>query len=359
MSLLAIERDSARHRGLKLAGLAGLAVLAIIIPFFFGPYRVSQFTLVIIYAVAVLGLNLLVGYSGQISLGHGAFFCLGAYTAAILLNKTSIPYLLTVPAAGLVCFVAGLALGLPALRLRGLYLALVTLAIAIATPVLIKRFDSLTGGSQGLTVAQPKSPAWLGLADDQFLYFLSAVIAAPMFWFAAGVVRRNVGRALIAMRDDEIAARTMGVNLATFKTRAFGLSAAFAGVAGALFTFANGFVAPESFALTVSFAFLAAIVVGGLATVAGALFGALFIVFVPVWSSDVDEALSGVIYGATLIACMYVFRGGIMGLLRSAWRRLVEVQGSTTGRSEDEVDEEVVVGSADRRAGAGAGGVRS
>ena len=160
------------------------------------------------------------------------------------------------------------------------------------------------------------------------------------------------------MRDNETAARTMGVNLAIFKTRAFGLSAAYAGVGGALFVFANGFVAPESFALTLSFAFLAAIVVGGLATVAGALFGALFIVFVPVWSSDVDEALSGVIYGATLIACMYVFRGGIMGLLRSAWGRIVEVKGSTTGRGKDEVAD-VDVADADRRAGAGAGGVRS
>ena len=182
-------------------------------------------------------------------------------------------------------------------------------------------------------------------------------MALPLFWFASGIVRRNVGRALIAMRDDETAARTMGVNLATFKTRVFGLSAAYAGVAGSLFTFANGFVAPESFTLTVSFAFLAAIVVGGLATVAGALFGALFIVFVPVWSSDVDEALSGVIYGATLIACMYVFRGGIMGLLRTGWAHVVGVQGSTKGRSEDEVAEVAVAG-ADRRTGAGAGGVR-
>ena len=150
----------------------------------------------------------------------------------------------------------------------------------------------------------------------------------------------------------------MGVNLAAFKTRAFGLSAAYAGIAGSLFVFSNGFVAPESFTLTLSFAFLAAIVVGGLATVAGALFGALFIVFVPVWSSDVNDALSGVIYGAALIACMYVFRSGIMGLLRSAFGRLVEVRGSTSGRSEDEVDEVAVAGP-DRRAGAGAGGVRS
>jgi branched-chain amino acid transport system permease protein len=345
------------RRWWKPAGLLALAVLALLLPFFFGPYRVSQFTLVLIYAIAVLGLNLLVGYSGQISLGHGAFFCLGAYTGAILLDRTGLPYLLTVPAAALVCFAAGLALGLPALRLRGLYLALVTLAIAIATPVLIKRFDGLTGGSQGITITQPKAPAWMGLDDDQFLYLLALVVAVPLFWLAAGMVRRDVGRALVAMRDDETAARTMGINLATYKTRAFGLSAAYAGVAGALFTFANGFVAPESFTLTVSFAFLAAIVVGGLATVAGAVFGALFIVFVPVWSSDVDEALSGVIYGATLIACMYVFRGGIMGLLRSGWGRLVEGEGSTRGRSEDDVAK-VAVDESDRRAGAGARGVR-
>jgi branched-chain amino acid transport system permease protein len=343
----------------KRAGLAALLVIAVILPYFFGPYRVSQFTLVLIYAIAVLGLNLLVGYSGQISLGHGAFFCLGAYTSAILLDRTGIPHLATVPIAGIVCFAAGFLLGLPALRLHGLYLALVTLAVAIATPVLLKRFDGLTGGSQGIAVDQPSPPGWSGLADDQLLYFIALLVALPLFWFAAGVVRRDVGRALIAIRDDETAARTMGVNLATYKTRAFGLSAAYAGFAGALFTFANGFVAPESFTLVVSFSFLAAIVVGGLATVAGAVFGALFIVFVPVWSSDVDEALSGVIYGAALIACMYVFRGGIMGLLRSAWRRLVEDEGSTTGRSEEDEVSEVAMAGDGRRAGARAGGVRS
>jgi branched-chain amino acid transport system permease protein len=184
------------------------------------------------------------------------------------------------------------------------------------------------------------------------------VVAVPTFWFAANLVRRPVGRALIAIRDDETSAKTMGVNLASFKTRTFGLSAAYAGVAGSLFVFNNGFVAPESFSLVVSFSFLAAIVVGGLATVAGALFGALFIVFVPVWSSDVNDALSGVIYGAALIACMYVFRSGMMGLLRSAFARVVEVEGSTKGRDDDGV-EEVADAGADRRAGAGAGGVRS
>jgi branched-chain amino acid transport system permease protein len=357
VTLLTVERESPQHKRLKLAGLAVLVLVAALVPFFFGPYRVSQFTLALVYAVAVLGLNLLVGYSGQISLGHGAFFALGAYTCAILLDRTGIHYLLTIPAAALVCFAAGLALGLPALRLRGLYLALVTLAIAIATPVLLRRFDGLTGGSQGLAVEQPTAPAWSGLADDQFLYFLALVVAVPMFWFAAGLVRRPVGRALIAIRDDETSAKTMGVNLASFKTRTFGISAAYAGVAGSLFVFNNGFVAPESFTLVVSFSFLAAVVVGGLATIAGALFGALFIVFVPVWSADVNDALSGMVYGAALIACMYVFRSGIMGLLRGVFARLVEVKGSTRGRVDDEI-EKVPVADADRRAGAGAGSVR-
>ena len=337
---------------MRMAGWGLAVVLAVLLPFFFGSYRVGQFTQALSLGIAVLGLNLLVGYSGQISLGHGAFFALGAYASAISIDDLGVPYLLTLPLAGIVCGIAGFLLGLPALRLRGLYLALVTLAVAIATPVLIKRFDGLTGGSQGLTVDQPAPPSWSGLADDQNLYFIALIAAIPLFWFAAGVVRRGSGRALIAMRDDETSARTMGVNLATFKTRAFGLSAAYAGIAGALFTFANGFVAPESFTHTVSFAFLAAIVVGGLATVAGALFGAFFIVFVPVWTSDVDEALSGVIYGATLIACMYVFRGGVMGVLRSAWTW------STKGRDDDEVAEVAVAGDG-RRAGAGAGGVRS
>lgn len=358
MSLVTITRDSPEHRRLRIAGFALLGVVALAIPFVFGAFRVSQFTLALVYAIAVLGLNLLVGYSGQISLGHGAFFALGAYVGAILLDRTGIPYLLTIPAAGAVAFVAGLALGVPALRIRGLYLALVTLAVAIATPVLIKRFDSLTGGSQGIAVPQPAAPAWSGLADDQFLYLLSLLVALPLFALAAGIVRRDVGRALIAMRDDETAARTMGVNLATFKTRAFGLSAAYAGVAGSLFVFTNGFVAPESFTLVVSFSFLAAIVVGGLATIAGALFGALFIVFVPVWSSDVSTALSGAIYGAALIVCMYVFQSGIMGLLRRGFARIVEVKGSTTGGSGDEV-QEAVVDADGARAGADAGGVRT
>jgi branched-chain amino acid transport system permease protein len=295
--------------------VCAVALLAMAVPFLFGPYRVGQFTLVLVYAVAVLGLNLLVGYNGQISLGHGAFFALGAYTTALLIEKASVPYLLSVPAAGLVCFVAGYLFGVPALRLRGLYLALVTLGLAIAFPQLIKRFDGLTEGSQGLTVIQPEAPGWLGLADDQFLYLLILAFTAVMFLAAWSLTRGQLGRAIKAVRDAEIPASTLGVDLGATKTRVFAVSACYAGVAGALYVFAIGFVAPEAFTLTVSFAFLAAVVVGGLATISGALFGALFIEFVPVYASDVNDALTGVIYGGVLIAFMWVLPEGAAGLL--------------------------------------------
>jgi branched-chain amino acid transport system permease protein len=304
---------STRTRALA---VAGVALVALVIPFLFGPYRVSQFTLVLVYAVGALGLNLLVGYSGQISLGHGAFFALGAYTAALLIEKASVPHLLSVPAAGVLCFAAGFLFGVPALRLRGLYLALVTLGLAIALPQLIKRFDGLTEGTQGLTVEQPEAPGWLPLADDQFLYLLCLVVAAPMFLIAWNLMRGQLGRAVKAVRDGEIAASTLGVDLAATKTKVFALSAAYAGVAGALYVFALGFVAPEAFTITVSFAFLAAIVVGGLATISGALFGALFYEFVPVYAADVDVALTGVIYGGVLIAFMWVLPEGAAGLPR-------------------------------------------
>jgi branched-chain amino acid transport system permease protein len=317
------------ERRLRILLVCGVAAVALLVPFLFGPYRVGQFTLVLVYAVAALGLNLLVGYSGQISLGQGAFFALGAYTAALLIEKAAVPHLLAVPAAGVVCFAAGFLFGVPALRLRGLYLALVTLGLAIAMPQLIKRFDGLTEGTQGMTVEQPAPPGWLPLEDDQFLYLLCLAVAAVMFLIAWNLVRGQLGRAVKAVRDGEIAATTLGVDLAATKTRVFAVSAGYAGVGGALYVFALGFVAPEAFTLTISFAFLAAIVVGGLATISGALFGALFIEFVPVYASDVNEALTGVIYGGVLIAFMWLLPEGAAGLPH-------RLRGLTARRQRDE-----------------------
>jgi branched-chain amino acid transport system permease protein len=325
-------------------------VAAVALPFFFSSYRVAQFTLVLSYAVAALGLNILLGYSGQISLGHGAFFALGAYVTAILVAKSGWPHVATIPVSAAICFAAGFALGIPALRLHGLYLALVTLGLAVATPQLIKRFDGLTGGTQGLSAPAPAVPGWASfLADDQWLYLLCLAIAIPMFLLAAGIVRGRVGRALVAVRDNQIAAKTYGVNLAAYKTRAFAISAAYAGVGGSMFTIAVGFVAPESFGFALSFSFLAAIVVGGLATVGGAVFGALFIEFVPVYASDINEALAAVIYGGVLILFMYVLPTGVVGLLRRLGQRV---------RPQGEGREHAVVVDDDGTARPAAGGER-
>jgi branched-chain amino acid transport system permease protein len=309
-------------RGIRwLLGVA-LAAVAIGIPFMFGPYPVGQFTTVLAFAVAVLGLNVLVGYSGQISLGHGAFFALGAYAAAILIGKEGFPHLLALPVAAVIGFVAGLLFGLPALRVRGVYLALLTLGLAVATPPLIKRFDTLTEGSQGINVLQPEAPSGLGLDTDQWSYFIALAVAVPMFLLVANLLRGRVGRALTAIRDRELVARSLGVDVARFKTLAFAVSAAYAAVGGVLYVYAVGFVSPESFPLLISISFLAAVVVGGLATVTGALLGAAFIVFVPEYAGDVDDALAGVIYGAVIIALMYLEPGGAMGIVRRVKGRL-------------------------------------
>jgi branched-chain amino acid transport system permease protein len=323
--MIKVTAGSRAHRALR-AGSITLGVLLVIgIPFNSSPVLNAQLTLVLAYAVAAIGLGLLVGYGGQISLGHGAFFAFGAYTAGSVLAKTGLPYLLAVPAAGVVSFLLGLAFGVPALRLRGLYLALVTLAIAVAAGPVIKRAEPLTGGVSGLAVPQPPVPGWLPVDPDQWLYLLSLAVTGLMLLLAVNLTRGSLGRSLVAIRDGERAARTAGVDVARVKALLFACAAAYAGVGGALFAYGQGFVAPESFTLLLSFTFLGAVVVGGLGTVAGGVLGALFVVFVPQYAGDVNQALTGVIYGATLIAVVYLLPGGAAGLLRRIRRRLLDV----------------------------------
>ncbi|PZG19019.1 branched-chain amino acid ABC transporter permease [Nonomuraea aridisoli] len=294
--------------------LAVLLVLAVYAPFQLAPFYVFQLTMVLVYAVALLGLNLLVGHAGQISLGHGAFFAIGAYTAAILMEREALPYPLTLPVAAAVAFLIGLGLGVPAMRLRGLYLALVTLAIAIFLVPLLKRFEELTGGSMGLTLAKPQPPAWTGLAEDQWLYFIALIVAVGAFLLVASLLRSRVGRALHAVRDNEIAAEVMGVRLSFYKTLAFAWSAMLAGVAGSVYTWVIGFVSPDSFTVNLSINLLAGIVVGGLGSLSGPVLGGLFVMFVPSISQDINDAAPGVIFGLLIIAVMYVAPTGLAGL---------------------------------------------
>src|SRR5499433_2898997 len=183
---------------LPLAALAAGLVVAGALPFFLSGFRLFQFTQVFVYAIALLGLNVLTGYNGQISLGHGAFYALGAYTTAIMIDRWSVPYGWTIPAAGLLCLVAGFLFGIPALRLEGLYLALATFALALAVPQILKYFEHWTGGSQGIVLVKPKPPFGLHLSEDQWLYFVTLGVAVVLFVLAWNLLRGRVGRAIVA-----------------------------------------------------------------------------------------------------------------------------------------------------------------
>jgi branched-chain amino acid transport system permease protein len=320
----------ARNGSLYSIAALGVAIFALAFPFFASGYHLYQGAQVLILAIALLGLNLLTGFNGQISLGHGAFFAIGGYGSAILIAKLGVPYWAAIPIASVACFGAGFLFGFPALRFGGLYLALATYALAVATPQILiyKGFDAYTGGAMGIQLAKPHAPLGLPLSIDQWLYLFCLAWAAALYWAASNLVRGRVGRALIAIRDQPIAAETMGVNAALFKTTCFGVSALYAGLAGGLSAIVVGFVSPESFGPQLSFAFLVGIVVGGLASLGGMLFGALFIEFVPniadqltVSFGESAKALPGAIYGVLLILFMALMPAGAAGALRAAVAR--------------------------------------
>ncbi len=296
-------------------GGAVLIALAVVLPFTLSNYHVFQLTQVMIYAIAVLGLNILTGYNGQISLGHGGFFAAGAYTAAILMHRYGVPYWATLPPAALMCFALGVLFGLPALRFEGPYLALVTLAMAVAMPQLLKYFDTWTGGQQGIRLAKPMPPPELGIDRDRWLYFLVFVVLLIAMRIAANLLNGRTGRAFVAIRDHPIAAAAMGINTARYKTLAFGTSTAFTGVAGALAAIVIGFVAPESFTLFLSLSFLVGSAVGGIATIGGAVVGGFFIEFVPNFANDISDAAPWAIYGMAMLLFMYVMPRGVVGTL--------------------------------------------
>jgi len=313
---LALERHSGAGIAVwRWAGTAALIAVAVVLPFTLSNYHVFELTQVMIYAIAVLGLNILTGYNGQISLGHGGFFAAGAYTAAILMHRYGLPYWATLLPAALVCFALGVLFGLPALRFEGPYLALVTLAMAFAMPQLLKYFDNWTGGKQGLVLTKPMPPPGLGIDRDRWLYLFVLVVLLVAIRVAANLLNGRTGRAFVAIRDHPIAAAAMGINTARYKTLAFGTSTLFTGVAGALAAIVIGFVAPESFTLFLSLSFLIGSAVGGIATIGGAIVGGFFIEFVPNFANDISDAAPWAIYGLTMLLFMYVMPRGVVGTL--------------------------------------------
>jgi branched-chain amino acid transport system permease protein len=337
-----------RHAPPRYWLLAVFALLLLGLPSVVTSFESSQWTLVLIFTIAILGLNILVGYSGQISLGHGAFMALGAYTTAILVSRYHLSYLTTIPIAGLVTGLVGFLLGIPALRLSALYLALATFALAVVTPSLIKRPDKLTGGVQGILMAPPEPPQLAKdvfatvtngpqMSSEQWLYYVSLLTGALLFWVAWNMLRHRPGRAMRAIRDSEVAAAASGINVAGYKTLAFGMSAFYAGVAGSLYGLSTGYVSPDTFPVSLSFQLLVGTVIGGLASILGPLVGGAFVYWLPIVSSQTIAAQDwippqissvfvkagpAVTYGALLILIMIFAPFGLVGLGTSAYRAM-------------------------------------
>jgi branched-chain amino acid transport system permease protein len=267
-----------------IAFCVGVLVL-IVLPFVLTDFRTVQLATVGAYFIAILGLDVLTGHSGQISLGHGAFMAVGAYTTAILMADHGVRDLWTIPIAAGVAGVIGLLAGVPALRLSGLYLALATFGIAVVLPTVLKKFH-FTGGSTGITLfGKPAQTGhgvgiW-GLTNNQWLYVLTWTVGAVVFLLAWWLLDSRFGRSLRAIRDSELAASASGVNRAKYKVLAFGVSAAFAGVAGALFAINVAYVAPDTFPIRLSLYLLVGAVVGFFGSIWGAVLGALLIQFLP------------------------------------------------------------------------------
>ncbi len=309
---------------------AAAVALMLVLPHWLSDAKAAEFARAGCFFIAILGLNLLTGYAGQIALGHGALMAVGAYTTAILTADHGFRDLWTIPLAGLVAMAAGFLLGLPARRLSGLYLALATFALGVAMPALLKRFSGLTGGSQGINLfdkALTRSTGALGpvhvlgltVATNDFLYYLTWGIGLVLAGAAWLLVRGRIGRALRAIRDSEVAAASSGINASFYKTLAFAISGFYAGVGGSLFVLvSNWFVSPTTFSFDLSLLLVVGAVVGGLGSLAGMALGALFIQFVPTWAANVSNApgAPSVLFGAAIVLVMILLPGGLGGLLR-------------------------------------------
>jgi branched-chain amino acid transport system permease protein len=319
----------------RLGGPLGFVVLVaavVLAPLVFSHYRTYQLAFVAVYLIALAGLNILTGYTGQISLGHGAFMGVGAYTTTILVVDHGWRDLWTIPVAGVVAGVIGLAFGLPATRFAGPYLALATFAIPLSFIGILKRFPHFTGGNIGKNLPQLHAELGVDANPSLWFYLVTWTVALVMFPLAYLIVRGRFGRSLRAVRDSEIASTANGVSTAAVKAAAFGVSAFFCGVAGALYAIGITYVNPDTFPIDLSILLLVGIVLGGAGSLGGMLFGALFVEFIRIsWGPALLGAFSSVhhinknapgsglvVYGVVLLLVLYAAPSGAAGLVRRA-----------------------------------------
>jgi branched-chain amino acid transport system permease protein len=320
---------------LRILGFLVLVAIVAVLPRFISDFRAREVAIVGMYFIALLGLGILTGYSGQISLGHGAFMAIGGYTTAILsvdgVYGHELRDLWTIPIAGVVAGLAGLIVGVPALRLTGLYLALITFGIAVSFPQLPKKFDHFLGGTSGKILNLVKPPFGLDTTPNKWLYYLTWGIALVLLVAAWFLLQGKTGRALQALRDSEVAAASSGVNPAVYKTLAFGVSAFYAGVAGSLYAISNAYVNPDVFPIILSVYLVVGLAVGGLGSLLGLVAGAALIYFLqnhadtvarwinhlPALELDPKQpGIPSVVFGAVLIVVMLLLPTGVGGMLQ-------------------------------------------
>jgi branched-chain amino acid transport system permease protein len=317
-------------RNVNVIGYVVLVAAVVLAPFLFSNYRTYQLGYVALFLVALSGLNLLTGFTGQISLGHGAFMGIGAYTTTILVVDHGWRDLWTIPLAGLLAGAIGILFGLPATRFAGPYLALATFAIPLAFIGIVKRFPHFTGGNVGKSLPQLHPQFGWNTSPSIWFYTVCWVVALIMFPLAFLIVRGRFGRAMRAVRDSEIASTANGISTAAVKTAAFGLSAAFCGVAGSLYAIGITYVNPDTFPIDLSILLLVGVVIGGAGSLWGMLFGALFVEFIRIsWGPALLDLFSRahhinthapgsslVVYGVVLLLVLYVAPAGFAGLIR-------------------------------------------
>src|ERR1700733_4979673 len=312
-----------RTNGAVLRRIAIAVAVIAILPWVVPSFLVFDLIYVAAYAIAILGLIILTGMNGQISLGHGAFMALGGYVVAVLAHNAGWPYWAAGVLAAVACGAFGLLIGLVALRLEGVYLALATFSLAVAAPSFLKHYKSITGGFGGMSLDAVTAPAAVRMDAQHWLYYVTWAVTGVVFLASALLVRGKFGRALRALRDNPIAAVSFGVNPYYYKTLAFGWSAVLAGIAGAFFAIVTAFVSPDTFSFALSITVLIGAVLGGILTFWGALVGALVIEFLPLLAQRVNAGAPSVVYGVTLILMMMFVPDGIVGGVQRLYRRIV------------------------------------
>jgi branched-chain amino acid transport system permease protein len=315
------EKPSNRFWTAERAAVAGVIVIWLALPLVLADYTLYRVSQAGVFALAIVGLNLLIGQSGQLSIGHSAFFALGAYITALTMGEGGQYAYLSLPFAGVCCFIAGFLFGWPAMRLSNVHLLLATWGLALALPQLMKssHLEKWTGGTMGIYLEKPDTPFGLPLSSDQWWHYVTLVVLCLLLPAAHGIARGRVGRALRSIRDHPQAAAGMGINVPLYKATIFGVSALYAGVAGGLAGLLSDFVAPGTYDIFFAMLLLVGAVVSGLGGIWTALLGGLMIEFLP----DVSGALTSgklspvLVYGLILIAMIYLLPQGLAG----AWQK--------------------------------------